>query len=248
MTNISDIGAHDSYRTIAASGTSEYVDRKSRFIGQVQHVESEHEAREFIDAVRATYPDARHHVYAYVLRENNRVRYSDDGEPKKTAGLPALSVIEHLDLRDVVCVVTRYFGGTLLGTGGLVRAYTSAAQAAFADARIVSVILCDDILIAADYGTYELLRYELDQRGVQVISTEFAGDVTVTIRVRHEDSAATVAWVTELSQGKADVLVDEPAMLYNRGDDSQGGGVPWLLSSSTTCARSTRWARSKSPR
>ena len=108
--------------------------------------------------------------------------------------------------------MTRYFGGTLLGTGGLVRAYTSAVQAAFADARIVSVILCDDILIAADYGTYELLRYELDQRGVQVISTEFAGDVTVTIRVRHEDSAATVAWVTELSQGKADVLVDEPAM------------------------------------
>ena len=212
MTNISDIGAHDSYRTIAASGTSEYVDRKSRFIGQVQHVESEHEAREFIDAVRATYPDARHHVYAYVLRENNRVRYSDDGEPKKTAGLPALSVIEHLDLRDVVCVVTRYFGGTLLGTGGLVRAYTSAAQAAFAGACIVSVILCDDILIAADYATYELLRYELDQRGVQVISTEFAGDVTVTVRVRHEDSAGTVAWVTELSQGKADILVDEPAM------------------------------------
>lgn len=212
MTNISDIGAHDSYRTILDSGSSEYIDRKSRFIGQVQHVGSEREAREFIDAVRSAYPDARHHVYAYVLRENNRVRYSDDGEPKKTAGLPALSVIEHLGLRDVVCVVTRYFGGTLLGTGGLVRAYTSAAQAAFSDTRIVNVILCDDILIAADYGTYELLRYELGQRRVQVVSTEFAADVTVTVRVRHEQSAALVAWVTELSQGKADILVDEPAM------------------------------------
>ena len=72
--------------------------------------------------------------------------------------------------------------------------------------------MCDDILIAADYATYELLRYELDQRGVQVISTEFAGDVTVTVRVRHEDSAGTVAWVTELSQGKVDILVDDPAM------------------------------------
>ena len=119
MTNISDIGAHDSYRTIAASGTSEYVDRKSRFIGQVQHVESEREAREFIDAVRATYPDARHHVYAYVL-QNGRPRYSDDGEPAKTAGTPALEVLQHSGLTDLIVVVTRYFGGVLLGTGGLV--------------------------------------------------------------------------------------------------------------------------------
>ena len=199
------------YYIPSAPGEAEFTEKRSRFLGHVRCIETEDEAKAFVAEMKKKYYDARHNCWCYLLKDGPE-RYSDDGEPKKTAGLPALSVIEHLDLRDVVCVVTRYFGGTLLGTGGLVRAYTSAAQAAFTDARIVSVILCDDILIAADYGTYELLRYELDQRGVQVISTEFAGDVTVTIRVRHEDSAATVAWVTELSQGKADVLVDEPAM------------------------------------
>ena len=125
--------------TIEGTATGEYEEKKSRFIAAVQHVQTEDEALAFLARIRAENPMARHNVYAYVLRENNRVRYSDDGEPQKTAGLPTLSVIEHRGLKDVICVVTRYFGGTLLGTGGLVRAYTKGdARSALAAAQLVT--------------------------------------------------------------------------------------------------------------
>ena len=113
-----------SYKTIVGTAQAEYEEKKSRFIGQVAHVETEEEAVAFLDGIRSANPMARHNVYAYVLRADNRVRYSDDGEPARTSGLPTLDVIEHAGLKDVICVTTRYFGGTLLGTGGLVRAYT----------------------------------------------------------------------------------------------------------------------------
>ena len=212
MTNISDISADAAYRTIEEYGTGEYEDRKSRFIGEVKHVEHEADAIAFIDAVKATYPDARHHVYAYVLRENNRVRYSDDGEPKRTAGLPVLDVIEHLDVRDVVCVVTRYFGGTLLGTGGLVRAYTKAAQLAFENTRIVALAPCNDILVSVDYAGYEQLAHFLSGQECTVLDTAFAVDVTVTVRARAEQADALVAAITELTNGRAELLVEDVAL------------------------------------
>ena len=117
-----------SYITIKKQSHYEYEDRKSVFIGEAMPVSDENQALDFIERVKKKYPDAKHHVYAYVLRENSIMRFSDDREPQGTAGMPVLDVIRKNGCTDTVIVVTRYFGGTLLGTGGLVRAYTSAAR------------------------------------------------------------------------------------------------------------------------
>lgn len=201
----------DSYRTIEGTASAEYEEKKSRFIGQVAHVETEEHAVAFLDGVRAANPMARHNVYAYVLRENNRTRYSDDGEPARTSGLPTLSVIEHAGLKDVICVTTRYFGGTLLGTGGLVRAYTKAAQDAFAAARAVLYAECVDLTVSVDYPLYDQVRHWLDDQGIQVLDVDFAGDVALEVRVRATQSEAVRASLTELTHAQAEILAAPPA-------------------------------------
>lgn len=201
----------DSYKTIDGTASAEYEEKKSRFIGQVAHVETEDEALAFLNGIRAANPMARHNVYAYVLRANNRVRYSDDGEPARTSGLPTLEVIEHAELKDVICVTTRYFGGTLLGTGGLVRAYTKAAQDAFAAARTITYAECVDIMISIEYARYDQLRHWLTEQGVQVLGTDFAGDVALDIRIRAEEAAAMQAAISELTNGTAELLASTPA-------------------------------------
>ena len=201
----------DPYKTIEGTAQAEYEEKKSRFIGQVAHVETEEEAVAFLDGVRAANPQARHNVYAYVLRANNRTRYSDDGEPPRTSGLPTLEVIEHAGLKDVICVTTRYFGGTLLGTGGLVRAYTKAAQDAFAAARQVTFAECVDITVSVDYPLYDQLSHWLADQGIQVLSTDFAGDVAVEVRVPAEQAATVEASITELTHAQATMLSGTPA-------------------------------------
>ena len=199
------------FNTIAGSAIGEYEEKKSRFIAAVQHVQTEDEALAFLARIRAENPMARHNVYAYVLRENNRVRYSDDGEPQKTAGLPTLSVIEHRGLKDVICVVTRYFGGTLLGTGGLVRAYTKATQEAFDAAQLVTFAPCRDLVVCVEYPQYELVQHFLAQRGVQVLSSDFAADVTLELRSRAEEADDLAAELVNLTRGTADILVGDEA-------------------------------------
>ena len=132
----------ESYFTLHADveATGEFVDRKSRFIAQLVHIESEEEANDFIAAVRARHYDARHNVPAWICTDG-RERQSDDGEPSRTSGMPTLEVLRGEGLKDICCVTTRYFGGTLLGPGGLVRAYTAAAQAAVAHAREAGMIV-----------------------------------------------------------------------------------------------------------
>ena len=201
----------ESYKTIEGTAQAEYEEKKSRFIGQVAHVESEEEAVAFLNGVRAANPMARHNVYAYVLRAGNRVRYSDDGEPARTSGLPTLEVIEHAGLKDVICVTTRYFGGTLLGTGGLVRAYTKAAQDAFAAARVVIFAECVDIMVSVEYSRYDQLNHWLASQGIQVLGTDFAGDVALDIRVRAEEATAVQAAITELTSGTAELLASGPS-------------------------------------
>lgn len=172
---------------------------------------TEDEALAFLEGVRAAHPMARHNVYAYVLREGNRTRYSDDGEPPRTSGMPTLEVIEHGGFKDVICVTTRYFGGTLLGTGGLVRAYTKAAQEAFAHARCVMYAQCVDITVSVDYPQYDALAHWVSEQGIQVLSTDFAGDVALELRVRQEEAPAVEQAVTELTHGSATVLASEPS-------------------------------------
>ncbi len=212
MTNIADIGALASYKTIEGAADFELVEKKSRFIAHAQHVEGEDEARAVIDEQKERYPDARHHVYAYVLRENNRVRYSDDGEPKRTAGLPVLDVIEHSELRDIVIVVTRYFGGTLLGTGGLVRAYTRAAQGALDQVNAVSLAACCDILVEVAYGDYDTLAHALEDMPVEILGTDYAATITLQIRCLNSSAEIVCEEIRDLTNGRAETLMEDPQM------------------------------------
>ena len=140
----------EDYRTIRGTAIGEYEEKKSRFIAQLSFADSEEKAVAFLEQVRAANRTARHNVYAYVL-QNGRTRYSDDGEPAKTAGTPVLETIGHAGVADVIVVVTRYFGGILLGTGGLVRAYTAAASGALQQAELVSMRLVTDCAVTVPY-------------------------------------------------------------------------------------------------
>ena len=142
------------YKTIRGTATFEYEEKRSRFIATASFADTEEKALAVLNAVRAANRTARHNVYAYVL-QNGRTRYSDDGEPAKTAGTPVLETIGHAGVADVIVVVTRYFGGILLGTGGLVRAYTAAASGALQSAELVSMRLVVDCKVRVSYAQFE---------------------------------------------------------------------------------------------
>ena len=200
----------ESYTTIDGRATAEIVEKKSRFIGQIAHVETEEEALAFLDEIRTQHRMARHNVYAYVLRANGRIRYSDDGEPQKTAGMPTLEAIQHAGLTDVAVVVTRYFGGILLGTGGLVRAYTAATQAAIEATRVVTISRCVDVIAALPYSLYEQAVRVIEAQGAKIRDTEFAADVTITARTLEGAEDMLAGALTELSNGKADIITTDP--------------------------------------
>ena len=168
----------DSYRIPTKSGASEYVDKRSRFLGLVRPVGSEDEARTIIAACKKQYHDARHNCWCYLLRDGTE-RYSDDGEPQGTAGIPMLEVFRRAGVTNAVCVVTRYFGGVLLGTGGLLRAYTAAAADALSDAGISEVrrwLACE---VSTPYALYEPVRAAVAALGGVVQETQYAAAVTL---------------------------------------------------------------------
>lgn len=197
------------YRTIAAPAAAEIVEKKSRFIGQIAPVTTEEEALAFIDGVKAEHRMARHNVYAYVLR-NGRVRYTDDGEPSGTAGMPTLEALQHAELADVAVVVTRYFGGTLLGTGGLVRTYTDATKAVIAAADVVTVSVCVDIVAEIPYSLYETVARAAEGAGAKVVDSSFAENVLLTLRMLDGTQEPFLAKLTELTRGQAEMMVSEP--------------------------------------
>lgn len=163
----------------AGYGEAEYIDKKSRFIGQVQHAESVSEAMAFVESVRRKHADATHNVWAYVLADG-QMRWSDDGEPGGTSGQPTLNVFRSANVCDVVCVVTRYFGGTLLGSGGLVRAYSKAASMALEAAGRARMAEWQSVAVECSYAHYERLRRLLEGEGAQDMAGDFAEFVTVT--------------------------------------------------------------------
>ena len=142
------------YKTVLAEYVAEYVDKKSKFIATLRPVSTQEEATAFIEEMRAKYWDATHNVYAYILSEQNIKRYSDDGEPSGTSGVPSLKVLEGAGLLNVAVVITRYFGGTLLGTGGLVRAYSESVKKVINEAEIISKCLCDKVIVSCDYNVW----------------------------------------------------------------------------------------------
>lgn len=189
------------YVTIRAEAQDEFIERRSRFIGHILPVTQEAQATAFIERMRQQYWDASHNVYAYILREGNLRRYSDDGEPQGTAGLPVLDVLQKEGLTDVCVIVTRYFGGILLGGGGLVRAYTHGAKIAVDAAERVQMCACKTLRLQCDYGLYDKLTYLLPQFGVLTLSSDFGADIVLTLRIREEQQAPFEKRLQEMSAG-----------------------------------------------
>lgn len=171
------------YKTVKAEAFFEYEDRRSRFIGAVKPVKTEAEAIEFINSRRSETFGARHNVYAYILREGNIARYSDDGEPHSTAGMPTLDVIKKNGLVDVCVVTTRYFGGILLGTGGLVHAYTTAAKMAIETAGIAVMKRCFLCSVTCEYTDHKRLEQVLCDNNAKIVDTEYTDKVLIKFTV-----------------------------------------------------------------
>ncbi|MDR0951389.1 MAG: YigZ family protein [Oscillospiraceae bacterium] len=195
----------DSWFVPAGFGQAEITEKKSRFIGRVWRVESADEAAARLREVRRAYPDATHHCSAYIIRENNITRCSDDGEPGGTAGMPILTVLTGSGAVDVLCVVTRYFGGTLLGSGGLVRAYSKTAKMALTAAGLEKIERMSELVISCGYSFYERARLLLEEAGAAVLNADFGESVTITARLRAADAEGLAARVIEASAGKADI-------------------------------------------
>ena len=168
----------DIYTTVAKQAEAEIVEKRSKFISAIKSVETEEAALEFLNELRQKYWNATHNVYAYIIEENNIMRYSDDGEPGGTAGLPVLDLLKKEGLSNLIVVVTRYFGGILLGTGGLVHAYSKAAGAAVETAGLMDMILCRQITINCEYTLLGRLQNELSKWNSVIL-----GDAVYTDRV-----------------------------------------------------------------
>ena len=195
----------EDYKTVLKDAEAEMIERKSRFIGYCRPVKNQDEAIAFINEIRAMHRQATHNVYAYVLREDNAMRYSDDGEPAGTAGVPVLEVIKKEGLTDVCVVVTRYFGGILLGAGGLVRAYGKSAKLGIDAAERVEKIYCKLYLIRCDYSTYGKLEYTINNEGYILKDCAFENDVCMTVGVKPEEENAFLKAVADISGGSAKV-------------------------------------------
>ena len=198
------------YKTIRGVSTFEYEEKRSRFIGTAAFADTGEKALAILDGVRAANRTARHNVYAYVL-QNGRARYSDDGEPAKTAGTPVLEAIGHAELSDVIVVVTRYFGGILLGTGGLVRAYTAAASGALQKAELVTMRLVVDCSLRVPYALFEQVQRMVAASGAKLQEPVFEDAVTLLWRMPSGEERALCASLSELTRGAASVQVSAPA-------------------------------------
>ena len=194
----------EKYRIVYSGGVNEIVEKKSRFIATTCPVNSEEEANLFIESIRKKYWDATHNCFSYVIGDKHQVqRYSDDGEPSGTAGRPILDVLLGEDIHNIVVVVTRYFGGTLLGTGGLVRAYSKAAQAGLLNSEIVEKNLGMIYEIETDYNGIGKLQYIIGQMELNTIDTQYSDIVKMQVIVPQKDCNLFEKKVTEASNGKA---------------------------------------------
>ena len=192
------------YKTIKQYGEGEIIEKKSRFLGKIKKVETEEEALEFIESIKKQYWDARHNCFAYIIgTKGETVRCSDDGEPSGTAGKPMLEVLQNQELRNVVAVVTRYFGGVLLGTGGLVRAYTQATQEALKEAQVATMTPMSIMTVQTDYNAIGKIKYVLAQEETPVLNEEYAADVVVTMAVPLDQKEYMIKKLTEVTNGRA---------------------------------------------
>lgn len=192
-----------SYKTVSKISESYLVEKKSKFIASVFPVDNEKQALQYLACVKSKYPDATHHVYAYIIDENNIFRYSDDGEPSGTAGMPVLDTIRKEGLVDVLVVVTRYFGGTLLGTGGLVHAYGASAKEGLMTSKIITRCLCNIISVTVDYSLSGKIQYEIASQNYILEDTVYDENVTFFICSPPDKTEGLIRNITDLTNGKA---------------------------------------------
>lgn len=204
----------ESYKVVYQGGAGEIVEKKSRFIAQVFPVETEEETLQIIEAQKKKYWDARHNCYAFTLGERGEItRCSDDGEPSGTAGRPILEVLTGAGVHNALVIVTRYFGGTLLGTGGLVRAYSQAAQAGLEASTVITKEPGKRMRIETDYNGIGRLQYIAGQMNLTVLDTEYTDKVIMTVLVPLADCQAVVKKVTEATSGQA-VIDDSEEVVF----------------------------------
>ena len=190
------------YKTVNAQASAEFIEKRSRFIGYIKPVVTKEEAVDFIYEIRSKHWDATHNVYAYVLRDGQTQRYSDDGEPQGTAGIPVLDVLLKENLTDCVVVATRYFGGILLGGGGLVRAYSHTAKIAVVAGGIAVMRLCAVMQAECDYNFYGKLNSFIPECGGIVDNAEFAENVKLDFRIPADFQQEFESKLTDISFGK----------------------------------------------
>ena len=209
----------ESSRIVYRGGTGEITEKKSRFIADIRPVSTEEEALAFIEEIRKKYWDARHHCYAYILGERGQQsRCSDDGEPSQTAGRPMLDVLTGEGLTDVCAVVTRYFGGTLLGTGGLVRAYSGAVKEGLSQCVLMEKRPGRELAVTAGYGDVGKVQYLAAQAGIETLDTVYEADVRFSFLVSLEEERGFVKKLTEGTSGRAKIQPGDQ-VFYGMGPD-----------------------------
>lgn len=192
----------DSYLVPAGFGEAVLIEKKSRFIARVWRTDTEAEALDCLQKTREQHRDATHNVYAYIIRENSLTRYSDDGEPSGTSGMPTLNVFSGEQIQNVCCVVTRYFGGTLLGTGGLARAYSGAAKLALEAAGVARMAPWHTYALDCDYSFFEIAKRVCDDFGAVIRSSDFGESVTMLVAVAEDVALLFEKSVADCSAGK----------------------------------------------
>ncbi|MCR4614740.1 MAG: YigZ family protein [Clostridiales bacterium] len=207
----------DEYKTIEKRASDEFTVKRSRFIGHICPVTTQEQAVDFINEIKSKYWDATHNVYAYVLREGQSSRYSDDGEPQGTAGMPTLNVLIKEGLTDCAVVVTRYFGGIMLGAGGLVRAYSQGSKIAVDAGGIITMAKCAILTVDCDYNFYGRLSSLIPESGGIILDTAFSDGVAVKMRIPLDLRGQFDAKLVDLSLGKfSSELINEEFAPINR--------------------------------
>ena len=201
------------YITVKSPAESSYIEKRSEFIGHISPAETNEDAINFINHIKENNRKARHNVCAYILRDGNISRYSDDGEPQGTAGIPVLEVLRKNNLTDVCCVVTRYFGGILLGGGGLVRAYSHSTALAIEAAEVLKMYKCSELILSLSYDLYGKITYIFSDYEIKQINSDFSDGVKITARVKSELEKPFCNKLTDITFGK--IKINKTAEIYD---------------------------------
>lgn len=206
------------YSTVKKYGEDSFEEKKSLFIGYVKRVTTEDEAKEFVAEIKNKHKDATHNCYAYIVGQNMGIqRYSDDGEPQGTAGIPILEVIKKNEITDCAVVVTRYFGGVLLGAGGLVRAYTKGASIGIKAAGIVEKLTGVRLIITLEYDLLGKIQYLFGQNNWHIEDTEYTEQVKIYTLCELEKAESIKSQVIEVTNGKVNIMEDEKGIYFKEG-------------------------------